>query len=170
MLPVASAVAGVVNFAFGLIPLFAIAAAVLPGHLTLNCPVDPAHRGRPVRVHARVRAVARRVNVFYRDVGNLARHVLRLWFYLSPALYRSSGSRTAQSRDDTRLVGSCCALNPFAILFEVPHVIYGEAVRPTGPQRSAPPPAALARCVVSWPGGIATLLFKRLEPAFAKVL
>ena len=27
------------------------------------------------------------LNVFYRDIGNLARHVLRLWFYLSPALY-----------------------------------------------------------------------------------
>ena len=26
------------------------------------------------------------VNVFFRDVGNVARHVLRLWFYLSPAL------------------------------------------------------------------------------------
>ena len=26
-------------------------------------------------------------NVFYRDIGNLARHVLRIWFYLSPILY-----------------------------------------------------------------------------------
>ena len=27
------------------------------------------------------------VNVFFRDLGNVLRHVLRLWFYLSPALY-----------------------------------------------------------------------------------
>ncbi len=27
------------------------------------------------------------INVFYRDMGNLSRHVLRFWFYLSPALY-----------------------------------------------------------------------------------
>ena len=36
--------------------------------------------------------------MFYRDVGNLARHVLRLWFYLSPALYsmeQLSGRRSA---------------------------------------------------------------------------
>ena len=31
------------------------------------------------------------LNVFYRDIGNLARHVLRLWFYLSPALYGGPG-------------------------------------------------------------------------------
>ena len=30
---------------------------------------------------------SRPLNVFYRDVGNLARHFLRMWFYLSPALY-----------------------------------------------------------------------------------
>ena len=27
------------------------------------------------------------INVFFRDIGNVARHVLRLWFYLSPGLY-----------------------------------------------------------------------------------
>ena len=27
------------------------------------------------------------INVFYRDVGNIMRHVLRFWFYLSPTLY-----------------------------------------------------------------------------------
>ena len=26
-------------------------------------------------------------NVFFRDIANVARHALRLWFYLSPALY-----------------------------------------------------------------------------------
>ena len=25
--------------------------------------------------------------MFFRDLGNVLRHVLRLWFYLSPALY-----------------------------------------------------------------------------------
>ena len=48
---------------------------------------DPGHRGRPVRVHARLGLGLAALNVFFRDIGNLARHVLRLWFYLSPALY-----------------------------------------------------------------------------------
>ena len=30
------------------------------------------------------------VNVFFRDLGNVLRHMLRLWFYLSPALYSLS--------------------------------------------------------------------------------
>ena len=37
-----------------------------------------------------MRSCSPALNVFYRDIGNLARHVLRLWFYLSPACSRSS--------------------------------------------------------------------------------
>ena len=35
------------------------------------------------------------VNVFFRDLGNVLRHVLRLWFYLSPGLYSLSRARAS---------------------------------------------------------------------------
>ena len=53
--------------------------------------MDPSHPGRRGRrsscSRSRSRSRVAAVNVFYRDVGNLARHVLRFWFYLSPVLY-----------------------------------------------------------------------------------
>ena len=76
------------------------------------------------------------VNVFFRDLGNVLRHGLRLWFYLSPALYACPGSRTCNSSRTTRSC-SFARANPFAILFESYRaVIYGTPERPGAPTGS----------------------------------
>jgi ABC-type polysaccharide/polyol phosphate export permease len=102
------------------------------------------------------------LNVFYRDIGNVSRHFLRLWFYLSPGLYSIEMLREAGNRVPG--IVDLLLLNPFAILFTAYRdVIYDERVPDWTP--------LLALLVVST-GLVAltTLFFKRVDPAFAKVL
>ena len=54
--------------------------------------------------------------MFYRDVGNLARHFLRLWFYLSPALF-SLDQLINATAETTRRSSDLLTLNPWATLF-----------------------------------------------------
>ena len=100
---------GIVSFAFGLIPLFAITLVFYDDQLSAVAAADPGRRRRAARVLAGVRASSlSATNVFYRDVGNLSRHLLRMWFYLSPALYprRASSSRLAEGQPDHRRTSS----------------------------------------------------------------
>jgi lipopolysaccharide transport system permease protein len=102
------------------------------------------------------------LNVFFRDIGNLARHVLRLWFYLSPALYGADTVASVGTSHPT--IAHLMMLNPFyAILNSYRNVIY---------YGTAPDLAGLAIVLgVSMVLlVIATMIFKRLEPAFAKIL
>ena len=86
VLPTAATVAGVVGFAFGLIPLVAIMLfslhRVTPYLLLI--PVVAAVQFVFTLAFAYLVAAG---NVFFRDLGNVLRHLLRLWFYLSPGLY-----------------------------------------------------------------------------------
>jgi ABC-type polysaccharide/polyol phosphate export permease len=102
------------------------------------------------------------INVFYRDVGNLSRHFLRLWFYLSPGLYAIDDLRRAAG--DIPVVGAVLLANPFAILFTAYRdVIYNE----TAPDWGGLVALLVASLLLL---SLTTLLFKRVEPAFAKVL
>ena len=109
-------------------------------------------------------------NVFFRDLGNVARHVLRLWFYLSPGLYSLAVLEEVALLDEFPILRTILLLNPFAILFDAYRtVIWG--TWPDGPP-TTPDWAALALLGV---GSIvflavAVVVFKRLEPNFAKVL
>ena len=101
------------------------------------------------------------LNVFFRDIGNVARHVLRLWFYLSPALYGADTIAKLGSPTDDREV---MRLNPFFAIFESYRdvIYYG-----TMPDLAAGGSCSSVSLVLLV---LATLFFKRLEPAFAKVL
>jgi ABC-type polysaccharide/polyol phosphate export permease len=102
------------------------------------------------------------LNVFFRDVGNLARHVLRLWFYLSPALY---GADTVAKLAQTEpVIHTLMRLNPFFAILEGYRdaIYYGRA-----PDLRLLGIVFLASLVLLV---VATIFFKRLEPAFAKVL
>jgi ABC-type polysaccharide/polyol phosphate export permease len=98
------------------------------------------------------------INVFFRDIANVARHGLRLWFYLSPALYsidQVAGNPTLHA---------LMSLNPWTWLFEsYRNAIYNE----TAPLWGALAILVVASLVLF---GITTVFFKRVEPAFAKVL
>jgi ABC-type polysaccharide/polyol phosphate export permease len=168
VLPVAATTAGVVGFAFGLLPL--------AGIMLLY-----DHRISPFLVLVPVIAVVQyvftlgvsflvsAVNVFVRDLGNILRHVLRLWFYLSPALYSMSVLDASATFQQNPLLRTLAHANPFAILFESYRaVIYGQ---PDGVPH-APDWLALfallgASVVLT---AIGAIVFKRLEPTFAKVL
>lgn len=167
VLPVAATTAGIVGFGFGLIPLAAIMAFY-------------DHRLSPLVLLIPLIAVVQYVftvavailvaagNVFFRDLGNVVRHLLRLWWYLSPGLYALSHLDEI-SLFENPVLRFIAHANPFAILFEAYRsVIYGT------PEGSPIPPdwASLAVLLLASTGflAIASIAFKRLEPSFAKVL
>ena len=168
VLPVAATTAGVVGFLFGLIPLAGI---MLLYHDRISAFVVfiPVIAFVQFVFTLGMSLLVAAINVFFRDLGNVLRHVLRLWFYLSPALYAMAtldASSTFQSNPVLRTVAHA---NPFAVLFESYRaVIYG---KPNGPPH-APDFQSLVLLLAASVLLVAlgAVVFKRLEPTFAKVL
>jgi lipopolysaccharide transport system permease protein len=102
------------------------------------------------------------INVFYRDVGNVARHVLRLWFYLSPALY--SADQVNRFAAEQPWIATVFGLNPFSVLFEAYRAVIYEGTQPAWGALALLLGASLVILVVC------IYAFQRVEPAFAKVL
>jgi ABC-type polysaccharide/polyol phosphate export permease len=172
VLPTAALSAGVANFVFGLIPLLAIMLLLYPHklspYLLFIAPIAVVQ----FVFTAAVGYVVAAVNVFYRDIGNVSRHVLRLWFYLSPALY---GPVTiAQLGESHPTMFQFMQLNPFFTLFTAyRQVIYGTETANGGSLPPGSPDwAGLGVLLVLSIGLVllATVFFKRIEPTFAKVL
>ena len=102
-------------------------------------------------------------NAFYRDVANLMSHLVRLLFYVSPALY-------ALWEVPNETLRSLMMLNPFAVLLTAYRtVIWGTETVNHGTQ-----PDFLALGLLLAVSTIllvvAVALFKRVEPAFARIL
>lgn len=171
VLPFAATASGIVNFAFGMIPLAILLILFYRDRISPNLlfilPIASVQFTFTLAIALFVSAV----NVFFRDLGNVARHVLRLWFYLSPGLYSLSLLENSSLLRDTPILQTLATANPFAILFTAYRsVIYGTD------EPNLPPMAPdwlalgglLALSVVLL--ALTTLIFKRLEPSFAKVL
>lgn len=161
VLPAAATFAGTVSFFVSLIALALIYVAYLHrlGPWLLFLPVIAFVQ----LVFTLAMAIAlAAINAFYRDIQNVLRHVVRLWFYLSPGLY--SLDLLPEGTIKTLL-----SLNPFAVLFEAyRHVIYGT---PEGPSTAPDFLGLLLLLLVSFVLlAIAIGLFKRVEPAFARIL
>ncbi len=169
VLPVAATTAGIVSFAFGTVALgilmlffsdrispwllFIPVIAVVQFVFTLGCAFLVAAG-----------------NVFFRDLGNVVGHVLRLWWFMSPGLYSLNNLDQIPFFKNHATLATLANINPFAILFEAYRsVIYGTA---TGPPSGLPDMRALAVLLVASLGLLAftTYVFKRLEPNFAKVI
>ncbi len=162
VLPVSSVVSGIANFTFGLIPLFSLALLFYRDRLTWFVLLIPAIAVVQFVFTLGVTIGLAALNVFYRDIGNVARHFLRLWFYLSPALY--SVDQLHHATASLPVIGRILLLNPWVTLFSAYHDVIFFGVPPDW--------VALGEVLI---GSIvllalATLLFKRLEPSFAKVL
>ena len=160
VLPVAATTSGVVSFAFGLIPLVALMLIFYQHRITPYLLLLPAIAAVQFVFSLAFAVLVAGVNVFFRDIANVARHALRLWFYLSPALY--SFDQVAGRLDG--LVGRIEMLNPWTPLFEsYRDVIYNGTM-----------PNWLWLFVLLVGSSIflvfAMLFFKRIEPSFAKVL
>ncbi len=168
VLPVAATTAGVVGFGFGLIALGAIMLFYLD-RVSINLVFIPVIAAVQYVFTLGMALAVASINVFFRDLGNVLRHLLRLWFYLSPALYSLARLEDLQFFKDNPILLDIARANPFAILFEAYRaVIYGTP--DGGPLQ--PNWASLAALLVASfvLVGLTTVLFKRLEPSFAKVL
>jgi ABC-type polysaccharide/polyol phosphate export permease len=170
VLPVAATFAGVANFSFGLVALAGLLALLFPDRISAYLLLLPAIAAVQLAFTLGVALVVSAANVFVRDVANLARHVLRLWFYLSPGLYSMSLVAESSLGKDHPTVLALLRLNPFAVLFEAYRsVIYGtpDGGLPTMPNWAALGSVLVASLVLV---AIGTAIFKRLEPTFAKIL
>lgn len=168
VLPVSATTAGVVGFAFGLLPLAAI--MLLYGHrISPFLVLIPVIASVQYVFTLGVSFLVSAINVFFRDLGNLLRHFLRLWFYLSPALYSLAVLDASATFQQNPLLRTLAHANPFAILFESYRaVIYGQPEGlPHAPDWIALF-ALLGASIVLL--AIGAIVFKRLEPTFAKVL
>jgi ABC-type polysaccharide/polyol phosphate export permease len=168
VLPLAATTAGVVGFGFGLITLLAIM-LLYPERLSAYLLFIPLIAAVQFVFTLAVAVLLAAGNVFVRDLGNVTRHVLRLWWYLSPGLYSLTLLDEVELFDRYPFLERLLTANPFAILFDAyRNVIYGTPDHPPLP----PDFVALGILLVAslaFLGG-STIVFKRLEPSFAKVL
>ncbi len=171
VLPVSATTAGVVGFAFGLVPL-GLLLLVFPDHRSPYVLLIPVIAAVQYVFTLALALLVAAGNVFFRDLGNVTGHVLRLWWFLSPGLYSLSFLDTINLVAKYPIIKTIAEANPFAVLFTAyRQVIYGSADGPGQPP-GFPDWASLAGL------GIAsvlflclsTVVFKRLEPNFAKVL
>jgi lipopolysaccharide transport system permease protein len=168
VLPVAATTAAVVGFIFGLIPLGAIM-LLYPHRLSAFVLFIPVIGVVQYVFSLGLAFIVGAVNVFFRDLGNVLRHALRLWFYLSPGLYSLSVLDASNTFQTYPILKVLAHANPIAVLFEAYRaVLYGT------PEGSPHPPdmaALLALLIASLVLlAIGTIVFKRLEPSYAKVL
>ena len=121
------------------------------------------------------------ITVFYRDIGNIISHVLRLLFYLAPILWsfddlgsgrggelESALGETGSRSCTTTRSPSCWSSTATSSTAWSPSPDGGQtflpADRPALVQLGHPVHRSLFLCALG------ALIFKRLEPAFAKVL
>ena len=168
VLPVAATSAAVVGFAFGLIPLAGIM-LLYPHRVSAFVLLIPIVAAVQYVFTLGMAFLVAAVNVFFRDLGNLLRHALRLWFYLSPGLYSLSVLDASQTFQSNPVLRTLAHLNPFAILFEAYRaIIYGKPdLPPHAPDFMSLLHLLIASMVLL---AIGTVVFKRLEPSYAKVL
>jgi ABC-type polysaccharide/polyol phosphate export permease len=162
VLPLATTASSTVSFAFGIIPLVGLMLVAFPHRITAWLLLIPIVAVVQLVFSLGLAIGVSAINVFYRDVGNVTRHVLRFWFYLSPSLYSIDDVQNIAKGNE--LILFWYRINPFTyILGSYRNVIYyGTAPDWRG---------LLAVFGVSFVMvALAILMFKRAEPQFAKVL
>jgi ABC-type polysaccharide/polyol phosphate export permease len=162
VLPFASVMSGIVNFGFGLVPLAALMALFYADRASLWVLMIPLIAVVQLVFTLALATALSAINVFYRDVGNLARHFLRFWFYLSPGIY--AVDLIGKVGEKFAPAGFLMSINPWATLFTA----YRDAIYDERCPDFVALGILLAVSIVLLLGAI--LLFKRVEPSFAKVL
>ncbi|MDQ3553790.1 MAG: ABC transporter permease [Chloroflexota bacterium] len=178
VLPVSALIAEILNFAFGVLLLLAVLFVAFPAHATINVVWLPVIAFVQFVFTLGLALIVSAVNVFYRDVGILMGHLIRLWFFLSPTLWSfdSTVGRFQGIADALGEVGlTLLQYNPFAILLTAYRdVVYGRVDQAgTGFTPGQAPdlePLGMLFLVSLGMVLLGTIIFKRLEPAFAKVL
>ncbi len=162
VLPVAAIMAGITQFAFGMVPLAALLLLVYPDRISPTLALIPLVAVVQLVFTLALGVLAAALNVFFRDIGNLSRHALRLWFYLSPALY---GAAVIEEIATTHgAIAASIKINPFYPILNAYRSVIYEGTAPDWVALGGVLLASLAFLVV------AVWFFKRVEPTFAKVL
>lgn len=180
ILPITTAGGEIVSFAFGMLVLGGVLVIGFAAHLSLMLLWVPLIAMVQFIFILGIAIMVSAVTVFYRDVGIVIGHFMRLLFWVSPILWSfdaalGRGEALREALGETGF--TILAYNPISILLTTyRHVIYGKlTLGPDGPAWTAPVApdlqllgAVLATGLVLLVLGV--LVFKRLEPAFAKVL
>jgi ABC-type polysaccharide/polyol phosphate export permease len=197
ILPVTESLSQVVAFLFGMLVLVLVLVVAFSAHLTINVLWVPVIAVVQFVFMIGFTFLVSSVTVFYRDVGIVIGHFMRLLFWISPILwsFEAAAGRGAALREALGDTGfAILSYNPVAILLAAYRsVIYGHVERvdratgqaieqqaadlPAGGVLvwTAPTPPDLGLLAIVLVVGvvvavIGVLTFKRLEPAFAKVL
>jgi lipopolysaccharide transport system permease protein len=170
VLPAATTTAGVVGFAWGMVPLLAL--MLLHGsRLTPMIAWIPVIAAVQFVFTLASAILVSALNVFFRDLGNAVGHALRLWWFLSPGLFSIADLKELHFLQANPILSELVGWNPFAVLFEAYRaVIYGAPVeggKPFPPDLVALGFLLLGSFVFL---GLCIVFFKRVEPDFAKVL
>jgi ABC-type polysaccharide/polyol phosphate export permease len=162
VLPTAASMALVVNFGFGLIALLGLLLVLYRDHMTPWILLVPVVAAVQFLFSLAAAIIVSTLNVFYRDVGNLARHLLRFWFYLSPTLYGMDLIEELSAEHPW--LEPLFRLNPWTYVLESYRALiyWGHA-----PDWGGLAAVGLVSIVLL---ALAILMFKRAEPEFAKVL
>ena len=191
ILPVGLTLSQIVSWFFGMVVLAFVLVVAYTDHLTINVIYVPVIAVVQYIFVLGITFLVSSVTVFYRDVGIVIGHFMRLLFWVSPILWSFSAVRGRGARLQDGLLdvdatlglppGTLFAIlsyNPIAVLLDTyRQVIYGTVVPievdPRGWTEATPPDFGLLAAILV--AGfviivIGTLVFKRLEPAFAKVL
>jgi lipopolysaccharide transport system permease protein len=110
VLPLTRVIIGLINYLFGLIALIPLL-FIFEAKLTLNLLWLPVLIFIQLIFTVGAALFCAALGIYFRDLENIMEFGLRIWFYLSPALYSVTG------RIPGRFV-SKYMLNPFAALFE----------------------------------------------------
>jgi ABC-type polysaccharide/polyol phosphate export permease len=169
VLPVAAVTAGIVSFAFGTIAL-GLVIIFFPHRISVYLLFIPVIAAVQYVFTLACALLVAAGNVFFRDLGNVVGHVLRLWWFLSPGLYSLANFDQSGFFKNHHIIATLANANPFAILFESYRtVIYGTPeTPPNGPPNLGSLAILLVASIVFL--GLTTIVFKRLEPNFAKII
>ncbi len=178
VLPITLCGAEIVNLGFGILVLVGVMVLAYPAHLSMMLLWVPVIAAIQFVFMLGFALVLSSFTVFYRDIGILIGHLMRLLFYLAPILWGFDALQ-GRGQDLERVLGpsgfSVLRYNPISILLEsYRHVMYGVVSDDGSSWTGAISPNVGALIFVLMVGIVMTLVgawvFKRLEPAFAKVL
>ena len=176
VIPLEAVGAEFVNFVAGLGLLALLLILAYPAHASLQLLWLPLIIAVQFLFTLGVAIALAAITVFYRDVGNLIGHVMRLVFYLAPILWSfddvaGRGSALEQGLGPTGF--KILKENPISVLLEsYRHVVYGVSTGKGYNPATSPELMQLGLLAVFSVFLLigAVIMFKRVEPAFAKVL
>lgn len=154
VLPLSRVLVGLINYTFGIIALIPLL-FLFEAKFTLNLLWFPLLVVIQFFFTFGASLICATVGVYFRDLENILQFGLRMWFYLSPALYSVMDTVPTELRP-------LYMLNPFAALFESYKNVFVRGLPPLGDYVLI----AAALALIVFLGGL--LLFSTKEPQFAK--